>query len=354
VPLLAPLANLLAAPLVTAATALAGLGVITGLGPLLIIADWLAGLVLGIARVAGEWPQLDMLGVAALAGAALLATQPRIRPVIVGVTVGAIAITMIPPGPPDQPAITFLDVGQGDAVLLRDPSGAVALVDGGAEPDILRAGLRRYGVRRIDLLIATHGDADHVGGLRRLVEVIDVAQLWVPAGQPRSELLAAIVDEQDRAGVEVEEVGMGRSAHLGEFSIEVLGPARRYAAENDGSIVLWVEAHGSAVLLPGDIGATAQRELTALRPDVLLVPHHGAATTDLEWLADSVGKIAIISVGPNDYGHPDPGVVARLQREGATVRTTQDEGDITVLLGSSVSSASAQYLVGPAGYAPFR
>ena len=354
VPLLAPLANLLAAPLVTAATALAGVGVITGLTPVLNVAEWVAGVILRLARVAGRWPQLDLLGVVALGGASLLALQPRVRPVIVGLVVGVTAFMMIPPGPPNEPATTFLDVGQGDAVLLRDPSGGVALIDGGPEPANLQAGLRRYGVRKVDLLVATHGDADHVAGFRGLANVIDVARLWVPAGQPRSQLLDEIIDELRASGVTVEEVGTGTRTGLGEFSIRVLGPRRRYAAENDGSVVLWVEARQSTVLLPGDIGATAQQELKDLRPDVLLVPHHGAATTDLEWLADTVGTLAIISVGPNNYGHPDSAVMATLQRHAGNVRTTRDEGDITVPLGRRNSSGAARYLVGSAGYAPFQ
>ena len=88
----------------------------------------------------------------------------------------------------------------------------------------------------------------------------------------------------------------------------------------------------TSVLLPGDIGAVAQRELGAIDADVVMVPHHGAATTDLGWLAGSAGRVAVISVGPNTYGHPAPEVVAVLEETGAVVLTTQESGDIVIPL----------------------
>ncbi len=87
------------------------------------------------------------------------------------------------------------------------------------------------------------------------------------------------------------------------------------------------------MLLAGDIEAVAQRELPPLRPDVLLVPHHGSATTDLDWLAATVGPLAIISVGPNTYGHPNDEVLDLLDATGARVMTTAADGDIVVPLG---------------------
>ena len=95
-------------------------------------------------------------------------------------------------------------------------------------------------------------------------------------------------------------------------------------------IVLWVAACGTSFLLPGDIEAVAQRELPKVRPDVLMVPHHGSATTDLAWLTATVGPIAIISVGENTYGHPAPEVLETLDRAGAQLHTTQGEGDVRV------------------------
>ena len=332
VPLLSPLANVIAAPLVTAATALAGAGVLTGWDAPLRFAEPIAGAVLAVARTAAGWPQLGVLAAAGLLGLLLLVWPTELRrPTIIALTVVAV-VGVVPPGPPSVPTVVFLDVGQGDAVLLRDPSGSTALIDGGRDPTILRSALRRYGIRHIDLLVTSHGDADHVGGLLGLSEHHAIGALWYPDHADESDLLSAVVVEASAAGAATDRVRQGRQAQLGEFSLHVLGPARRYAADNDGSIVLLVTVGSRQVLLPGDVGAVAQQSLPAVRPDLLLVPHHGAATTDPDWLRETVGPIAVISVGPNSYGHPDEGVLAALTEAGARVLTTWEQGDIAIQL----------------------
>lgn len=332
VPLLSPIANLIAAPLVTAATASAGVGVVLGWEALLGVAETIAGMVLAVARFASAWPQLDTIAVACSGSLLAAAWFTRLRAVVIAaVLLGNVGLAL-PPGAPDVPTVVFLDVGQGDAVLIRDPSGAVAMVDGGRDPTVLWEALRKHGVDRLDLVVASHGDADHVGGLTSVADRYDIGRLWVPAYQPASDLLEELIASAESHGVPVDVVTAGNRARLGEFALEVIGPQRRYAEPNDGSIVLLLNSGGVSVLLPGDIGAIAQAEMPALEPDVLLVPHHGAATTDLDWLARNVGSLAVISVGVNGYGHPDPAVLATLDSSGVVVRTTQDEGDVRVPL----------------------
>ncbi len=333
IPLLSPVANLLAAPLVTVATALAGAGVMVGWEAPLRLAEWCAGLVLAVARVAGEWPQLDVTATLGVAGVLAAVWRTPLRGAVVAGGIGLALLAAVPPGPPDVPTMVFLDVGQGDAVLLRDPTGAVALVDGGRDSAVLAAGLRRHGVGSLDLVVATHGDADHVGGLAGLFSDIEVEHLWVADHMEAGDLLDQVVAEAADSGTVVSAVSAGSSAHLGDYVIEVLSPMRRYAGGNDGSVVLWVTVRDKTVLLPGDIGATAQRELPALHPDLMLVPHHGSATTDLGWLATTLGDWAVISVGVNTYGHPDPGVMATLNEEGVAPLLTRDHGDIEVPFG---------------------
>lgn len=332
VPLLAPIANLIAAPMVTVATALAGMGVIVGWALPLHLASWTAGMVLDVARVVGEWPQLGPAAVIGMATLIALTWWARVR-WVAAVVVAAIALFgLMPVRPPAAPTVVFLDVGQGDAVLLRDPSGAVVLMDGGREPPVLREALRRYGIRHIDLLIASHGDADHVGGFTGLVDAIPVGQVWVPQFAVLGDILDGVVADAGDAVVPVAHVTAGDSARIGEFTLDVLNPVRRYATDNDGSVVVLVSSGGHTVLLPGDISAIAQSNLQPLRPDVLLVPHHGAATTDPQWLARTVGDLAVISVGANTYGHPAPEILTVLESGHVTVLTTMERGDIAIPL----------------------
>lgn len=335
VPLMSPIANLFSAPLVTGATVAGSFGVVTGWAPAVAVSSALAGAVLAVADVAERWPQLGFAGVAAVIVVTVLIRARGTRPyatVVLALAIGA--TVLVPRGPPDIPMVTFLDVGQGDAILLRDPSGRVVLVDGGRDPLTLIEGLRRHRIGRVDLLVATHGDADHVGGFEGILGDRSVGRLWVPDHPDPGPELESLLDAAVAVGVPIDRVTPGISYALGDLVIEVLGPRRRYAERNDGSIVLWARA-GRTLLLPGDIGAVAQRELPPLQPDILLVPHHGSSTTDLGWLASTVGSVAVISVGTNTYGHPAPEIQAVLAEAGIDLRVTMDLGDVSIGLAGS-------------------
>jgi beta-lactamase superfamily II metal-dependent hydrolase len=124
---------------------------------------------------------------------------------------------------------------------------------------------------------------------------------------------------------------VGGMVRLGDLRIQVLGPLRRYAGPNDQSIVLLVDAGGPTLLLPGDVEKVAQAELGPISADVIKVPHQGAGTTDLSWLKASVGLGAVITVGPNTYGHPAPEVVELLTARVPLARTDRD-GDVLIPL----------------------
>ncbi len=334
VPLFSPLTNVVAAPLVAGATTAGGIGVVAGLRALTGIGLLAADGVLAVARFGRDLPQLGWAGVALAGGAALLARRPRLRPLVaLGGVLAVGAMTLPATGPPAGPQVVFLDVGQGDAALLWGPSGEVILVDGGPDPAILRRALLHRGVQRIDLLVATHGHADHLAGLEGITDWAVVGRFW-HSGQ-EGEGPEALLREMSAAGVAAEVPAAGWQAQIGAFHLDVLGPLRRYASPNDGSLVLRVTAAGTIVLLPGDVEAIAQADLGPLPADVLKVPHQGAATGDPRWLAASAVGVAVISVGPNDFGHPAPEVIAVLEAAGARVRRTDQEGDVVVWLGSS-------------------
>jgi competence protein ComEC len=333
VPLFAPAANVVAAPLVVLATSVGGAGVLGGLTPLTALALIPARLVLAVARAAADLPQLGTLGVAGsalVAGAA--AALPRLRPMAALAGAVAVALATVPPGPPPGPLLEVLDVGQGDAVLLRGPAGEVVLVDGGPDPRLLRRELRDRGISRIGLLVVTHLHADHTAGLVGLCATIGVDRAWIADQGGEGGAFDRVAAELEAAGVPTETPGAGWVADVGVFRLRVLGPPRRYAGPNDGSLVLLASAAGRTVLLPGDIEAIAQTELGPVRADVMKVPHQGAATSDGGWLAASAPEVAVISVGPNDFGHPSEDVVATLEESGAAVRRTDVEGTITIRL----------------------
>lgn len=327
VPVMAPMANLLAAPLVAAATGLGGIGVVIGVKPLTGLGLLCARSVLAVARGMRHLPQLGVDGAALAALGAAAARRPGWRPLVAaGAAVALLGMIALPLRPPGGPEMRVLDVGQGDAILLRSPDGAVVLVDGGPDPAVLRDKLFALGIRRIDLVVITHRHADHTAGLAGLGAVFEVRRIWHP-DDPEIDIgsLAAL-------GAVVETPGPGWQIAVGSLAVEVLGPQRRYDSPNDASVVLLVTAAGRTALLAGDIEVTAQRELGPIPVDVLKVPHQGAATSDPEWLASTGASLAIVSVGPNDFGHPDAAVLALLEAMGSDVRRTDREGDVVVRL----------------------
>jgi competence protein ComEC len=331
VPMLAPLTNLVAAPIVTLATALAGVAVVTGVPAAVTASSLLAGGILQLAELAAAWPQLGLAGTIGVAGVLGVAWHSRrLRPALALVVSVIVASGLLPAGRVTVPTAVFLDVGQGDATLLLGGSGETILVDGGPDARVLLAKLRRRGIDHLDLVVATHGDLDHIGGLGAAVETYPVGRLWHPGHSEGSGLYSGLLETADRRGVLLETPSPGWSASIGSFSIEVFGPHRRYADINDESIVLRVGAGSTQMLLTGDIEHTAQRDLGPVAVDVLKVPHHGAATTDPDWLAAAAPATAVISVGQNDFGHPAPEILQVLHDAGSLIRRTDHEGDIVI------------------------
>ncbi len=330
VPLLAPAANVVAAPLVTGATVVGAIAAISGVGVAASVAGVLADGVTLVARAFAAGPQLGLTGVVGMGLVVAVIRSARWRPLGIAVLSAVLVVSAADSRVPRRPEAVFLDVGQGDAVLLR--GGATVLIDGGPEESVLRQALRRHGVRRIDLAILSHPHSDHITGLMAALDSFVVGRLWYPAYAEADPAIAELLSLAARHGVPAEAPPVGATAQVGPFKLEVLGPLRRYASVNDGSLVVAVSAGGPRLLASGDIETFAQHDLDPGRVDILKVPHQGAATSDLEWLRLHGGSIAVISVGPNSYGHPSAEVIDALVAGGSAVLRTDVEGDVTIPL----------------------
>jgi competence protein ComEC len=333
VPLLSPLANLVAAPLVAASTILGVIGVI---GPEAIadLGAWLAGLVLMIARAASVWPQIGWLGLGIVVAAVWLHLQVhRLRGLLALVSAACLAILVLGPTRVlPEAGVVVLDVGQGDSILLSGGDGSLALVDGGPDPVVLLESLQEYGVRDLELVVLSHVHADHATGLAGLVGRIPIGRVWASTDPHQTPASAELFRAIDLSGIELVEPGVGERYRLGLLTLTVEGPLRRYASPNDQSIVITVSGPSRSMLLAGDIETIAQAELAHLRADVLKVPHQGAATSDPDWLRGVAADLAVISVGPNDFGHPADWVITTLEEAGASVIRTDVAGDVVVPL----------------------
>ncbi len=240
--------------------------------------------------------------------------------------------------------VHFLDVGQGDAAALRTPNGRWIVIDGGPRTPERDAGrrvvvpfLRGQGVGRVAVLVATHGDADHLGGLPAVVEAFDpelVLEPGEPLGRPLYlEFLAGV----EASGARWHPARAGDRVEVDGVVLEVLSPdslwLRLPLDVNEHGVVLRVRYGAVRLLFQADAGLPVESRLvgTVGRVDLLKVGHHGSrsATSD-EWLDELEPRTAVISVGRhNNYGHPAPDVLARLARHGVTVFRTDQSGTIT-------------------------
>lgn len=242
-----------------------------------------------------------------------------------------------------------IDVGQGQAVALRGPRGGAALVDAGgsAHPRfdpgerVVLPFLERWGMRRVDVLVASHGDIDHVGGVAAVLRELEVGELWLAPGghrHPRLSALAALARER---GVAVVLAQRGFRRRRGGLELRVLGPGRcdRGAAGNDRSLVLLAGTGSARLLIVGDLGASGEAALLAAGEDpaaaALVVGHHGAqGASGTAFLERVRARHAVISCGfRNRFGHPHPDTVKRIEASGARVWRTDRDGLVWLVAG---------------------
>ncbi|MCG3163987.1 MAG: hypothetical protein JMDDDDMK_05446 [Acidobacteria bacterium] len=257
-------------------------------------------------------------------------------------------------------SVTFLDVGQGDSMLISFPQGSLMLLDSGGRIDFdSREGreenedafvedrigvaeaavmpyLWRRGIKRLDWIAASHGHPDHVGAFAEIVRDFEIGHALRPAS-PRADLF----DQTLRSsGLPTRSLKRGDDFAIDGARIEVLSPPVQTEAallsENDQSLVLRISFGARSFLLTGDIEREAEEMLVAsgadLRADVLKVAHHGSKTSSAaEFLEKVKPQHAVISVAyPSPFGHPHAEALARLQTTNARIRRTSECGAITI------------------------
>jgi competence protein ComEC len=262
--------------------------------------------------------------------------------------------------------IDFLDVGQGDSALLTMPEGTTVLIDGGGRPNItwnsrepgdgeepFERDMRSVGERvvseflwsrgldRVDYIVATHADADHIDGLNDVVRNFKVRGAIVARMPPDDPEFARLAESLKQSGVSVETIGAGDVMRIGSAAFEVFWPPptsnANAASRNNDSIVLRVRMCEKSFLFTGDIEKEAEAMVVKqgidLRSDVVKVAHHGSKTSSTEpFVRATRPTLAIISVGRTSiFGHPHKVVVDRWQASGAEVMTTGQKGTISLV-----------------------
>jgi competence protein ComEC len=240
--------------------------------------------------------------------------------------------------PPGQLELHFIDVGQGDAVLIRAPSGQNVLIDGGRPSETTAEYLQTLGVNQLELVVATHADADHIGGLAAVVSHYR-PRLFMDNGLPHdTQTYLRLLEAVREAGSELVPP-TARRITLGDVSLQVLPPPDDPSlSSNDHSVGLIVRFGRFSAALTGDAERPEfdwwrQNVPRLLQPvSVYKAAHHGSPNGDSEASMDSFRpETVVISVGQdNAYGHPSAEALALYKDVGATVYRTDISGSITV------------------------
>lgn len=238
--------------------------------------------------------------------------------------------------------VYYFDVGQADSELICLPTGEHILIDAGTsstQEELVRQ-LRSLGAETLDLVVATHPHADHIGGMAAVLEALTVEQIVMPvtsdSSTPTTQTYEALLDAIGEEGLTVTPAQAGEEIwNGGGASLQVLAPnAQSYGDLNDYSVVLRLAYGADSFLFTGDAEETSEEEMLSrgwtLNATVLKCGHHGSETSTSQPFLDTVRpQYAVISCGvDNDYGHPDQVTLDRLEAAGAEVFRTDLQGTI--------------------------
>ena len=230
-----------------------------------------------------------------------------------------------------------LDVGQGDAAVLRKGRSAV-LYDTGPTSDYDLLNYLRHEGLSVDAVFLSHMDADHAGGLLKLlrseIRIARLVSAETDCGEDAAESVKEAWTLAGEKGIQMDTVAAGCSVQAGSFSFDVLGPTDRMRGDNARSLLLLTEMEGARILLTGDLPSSADPSEI---PDaeLLKVAHHGSKkSTDMRFLEQASPVLSLISVGAgNSFGHPSDRVLSDLETIGSAVFRTDECGCITVYPG---------------------
>lgn len=231
--------------------------------------------------------------------------------------------------------IRFLDVGQGDAALIRTSDGRHLLIDGGPIESLLEAYRTRYRIAQVDLLVASHNHLDHIGGLPALIARIPVTNAMENGMPATTRIYGRFVDALTRRGTRVLRAE-ARTLTLGTASVNVLPPWRDADAQNDASVGVVVRYGAFSALFTGDaeLGALEAWTRAGAIPAVTVakVGHHGSRNATTAALVRAAHpSLAVISVGEdNRYHHPHPEALALWSSPSRRILRTDQEGTVTV------------------------
>lgn len=252
--------------------------------------------------------------------------------------------------------VHFIDVGQGDATFIQTPMGKTILIDGGkreAGKQVVSY-IKSLGVKKLDFVVATHPDADHIGGLIAVLNSISIGQ-FIDSGKVHTtatyEQMLRLIDEKNIPFMIAEAGDVIIDDQTLDFYFKVLVANSNAANNNDASVVVEVGYCGTDVLLMGDAGTNIESDLlndkTNVSADILKAGHHGSSTSSsLSFLKAVNPEAVVLSYGAdNDYGHPHAEVLHNIAAVKASIYSTATSGTVVVTVNCGGYSFDAKELI---------
>lgn len=243
----------------------------------------------------------------------------------------------------DTLTVNFLDVGQGDSEFIQLPDGKCMLIDAGVSESAgkIASKISELGYEKIDYLIATHPHADHIGGMKRIVENFEIGEIYMPKASTNTKTFENLLQAISDKGLSINTAKAGKVLYESDdLKIEFLAPiSDSYKDLNNYSAVIRLQYGNNVFLFTGDAEELAEGEIlsayskSALKADVLKVGHHGSSTASSADFINTVSpKYAVIELGEgNTYNHPHKEAINNLNAVGAEILRTDLNGTITIV-----------------------
>jgi len=238
--------------------------------------------------------------------------------------------------------VHFIDVGQGDSILIEEPGGHNILVDGGDRADIITVQIINYlkdrNIKKLDYIISTHPHADHIGGLVDIIDSFEIGAVLDSGKIHSSKTYENYLIKIDQENISFDTPRQGDELNIGEIKIHFLHPDQNLDQYylNNSSLVFLLKYGQQSFLFTGDIEKEVEEELLTenpnLKADIIKVPHHGSNTSSsAAWVKSLKPKTAVIQVGyDNNYGHPKAKIIKLYQTEGANLFRNDLNGNIVI------------------------
>ncbi len=231
--------------------------------------------------------------------------------------------------------VIFFNVGQGDSIYIEMAGGKQVLIDGGPSSAVLEKLSKEmpFYDRKIELLVLTHPDHDHLFGLVEVLKNYEVDNVLQTKASKDTQEFKKWEKELKREGARVITAERGQIISFKGVFFKVLHPSAILDKNvNDASIVLKLFHGSNTFLFTGDITEKIEKSLENIDSDILKVAHHGSKSSSCSQFLEKVSpSLAVISVGKNSYGHPDSGVLSRLEEFGIQVKRTDKDNDVGII-----------------------